>query len=257
MSKHPSRRHFLSTSAAAAAAIGADPGANVLSAQAPAAAAADEVTLALVNGRIHTSDASDTVVNTVVIRNGRLVSVGGAAPAAAANVRVIDLKGRTVVPGLVEPHIHSVSLGNRPGYHTILENTTSIREVQEALAGRRKDAPEGAWITSMGGWHPNQWAEHRHPTLKDLDDAVPDRPVLLFERFTGPCATNSLGKKFFDSADARPKVHPDIVPVKVSDNGAIAAADRRPRSTISAKCRLSRTASAAHSTPCDIPSALD
>lgn len=224
MSKHPSRRHFLSTSAAAAAAIGAGPGANVLSAQAPAAAAADEVTLALVNGRIHTSDASDTVVNTVVIRNGRLVSVGGAAPAAAANVRVIDLKGRTVVPGLIEPHIHSVSLGNRPGYHTILENTTSIREVQEALAGRRKDVPEGAWITSMGGWHPNQWAEHRHPTLKDLDDAVPDRPVLLFERFTGPCATNSLGKKFFDSADAGPKVHPDIVPVKVSDNGAIAAA---------------------------------
>ena len=224
MSKRPSRRHFLSTSAAAAAAIGAGPGANVLSAQAPAAAAADEVTLALVNGRIHTSDASDTVVNTVVIRNGRLVSVGGAAPAAAANVRVIDLKGRTVVPGLIEPHIHSVSLGNRPGYHTILENTTSIREVQEALAGRRKDVPEGAWITSMGGWHPNQWAEHRHPTLKDLDDAVPDRPVLLFERFTGPCATNSLGKKFFDSADAGPKVHPDIVPVKVSDNGAIAAA---------------------------------
>jgi len=224
MSKHPSRRRFLSTSAAAAAAIGAGPGASVLSAQAPAAAAADEVTLALVNGRIHTSDANDTVVNTVVIRNGRFVAVGGAAPTAAANVRIIDLRGRTVVPGLIEPHIHSVSLGNRPGYHTILENTISIREVQEALAVRRKEVPEGAWITSMGGWHPNQWAEHRHPTLKELDDAVPDRPVLLFERFTGPCATNSLGKKFFDSADAGPKVHPDIVPVKVSDNGAIAAA---------------------------------
>jgi predicted amidohydrolase YtcJ len=224
MSKHPSRRHFLSTSAAAAAAIGAGPGASVLSAQAPAAAAADEVTLALVNGRIYTSDANDTVVNTVVIRNGRFVAVGGAAPTAAANVRIIDLRGRTVVPGLIEPHIHSVSLGNRPGYHTILENTTSIREVQEALAARRKEAPEGAWITSMGGWHPNQWAEHRHPTLKELDDAVHDRPVLLFERFTGPCATNSLGKKFFDSADAGLKVHPDIVPVRVSDNGAIAAA---------------------------------
>ena len=47
-------------------------------------------------------------------------------------------------------------------------------------------------------------AEHRHPTLKELDDAVPDRPVLLYERFTGPCATNSLGKKFFDAADAAP-----------------------------------------------------
>ena len=50
----------------------------------------------------------------------------------------------------------------------------SIREIQEALAARRKDVPEGQWITSMGGWHPNQWAEHRHPTRRELDQAVPD-----------------------------------------------------------------------------------
>ncbi|HEY7339210.1 MAG TPA: amidohydrolase family protein [Bryobacteraceae bacterium] len=222
--KRPSRRGFLATGIGATAAIGVGPAATVLSGQAPPAPFDDEITLALVNGRIHTMDASDTVVATASIRNGRFVAVGGNPPAAAANVRVIDLKGHTVVPGLVEPHIHIVSLANRPGYHTILENTTSIREVQEALAARRKDVPEGAWITSMGGWHPNQWAEHRHPTLAELDAAVPDRPILLFERFTGPCATNSLGKKYFDAADAGPKVHPDIKAVKVSAEGAIAAA---------------------------------
>ena len=75
----------------------------------------------------------------------------------------------------------------------------------------------------MGGWHPNQWAEHRHPTLAELDAAVPDRPVLLYERFTGPCATNSRGKAFFDAADAAPPVHPDIKKVNVAANGAIAA----------------------------------
>ena len=69
--------------------------------------------------------------------------------------------------------------------------------------GSRKSVPEGQWITSMGGWHPNQWAEHRHPTLKELDEAVPDRPVLLYERFTGPAVTNSAGKKIFDALDAR------------------------------------------------------
>ena len=168
-------------------------------------------------------DAANTIATSVTIRNGRFVAVN-AAPAAGPGVRVIDLGGRTVVPGLVEPHIHIVSLANRPGYHTILENTTSIREVQEALAARRKDVPAGAWITSMGGWHPNQWAEHRHPTLAELDQAVPDRPVLLYERFTGPCATNSLGKAFFDAVDAAPPVHPDIKTVNVSPDGAIAAA---------------------------------
>jgi predicted amidohydrolase YtcJ len=190
----------------------------------PAAAQPPEQTLALVNGRIHTMDARSTIARTVSIRNGRFVSVGNTAPPRTPNTRVIDLKGRTVVPGLVEGHIHSVSLANRPGYHAILENTSSIREIQEALAARRKDVPEGQWITSMGGWHPNQWAEHRHPTRQELDAAVPDRPVLLYERFTGPCSTNSLGKAFFDAADAASPVHPNVVPVKVADNGSIAAA---------------------------------
>src|SRR4029450_12694148 len=159
----------------------------------------------------------------VTIRNGRFVGVN-AAPAAGAGVRVINLGGRTVVPGLVEPHIHSVSLANRPGYHTILENTTSIREIQEALAARRRQVPAGAWITSMGGWHPNQWAEHRHPTRQGLDAAVPDRPGLLYEGFTGPRGAKRLGKGFFDAVDAATPVHPNVVPVRVADNGAIAAA---------------------------------
>ena len=217
-----SRRQFLGTSAAAASALGAGPASSVLSGQNRATLDSDE-TLALINGRIHTMDAADTIATSVTIRNGRFVALN-AAPAAGPNVRVIDLGGRTVVPGLVEPHIHIVSLGNRPGYHTILENTTSIREIQEALAARRKNVPEGAWITSMGGWHPNQWAEHRHPTLAELDAAVPDRPVLLYERFTGPCATNSLGKAFFDAVDAAPPVHPDIKRINVSPTGAIAGA---------------------------------
>jgi predicted amidohydrolase YtcJ len=76
----------------------------------------------------------------------------------------------------------------------------------------------------MGGWHPNQWAEHRHPTRRELDEAVPDRPVILYERFTGPCATNSLGKAFFDAADSGTPIHPAAVKVKVSDEGVIAPA---------------------------------
>jgi hypothetical protein len=220
--KGPSRRRFIATGAGVAAALGSGPGAAQLSAQNPPITP-DEITLTLVNGRIHTLDANNTIANTVSIRNGRFVAVGRA-PKAGPTVHVIDLKGHTVVPGLVEPHIHIVSLANRPGYHTILENTTSIREVQDALAARRKEAPAGAWITSMGGWHPNQWAEHRHPTLAELDAAVPDHPVLLYERFTGPAATNTLGKAFFDAADAAPPVHPDIKKINVSATGAIAPA---------------------------------
>jgi predicted amidohydrolase YtcJ len=223
----PSRREFLGTSAAAALGLAAGAAEIDAAAQAPPRAVAPvspDQTLLLTNGRIHTMDAKNTVVRFASIRNGRFVYVGDRRPETERGARVIDLGGRTAVPGLIEGHIHSVSLANRPGYHTILENTTSIREAQDALAARRREVPQDQWITSMGGWHPNQWKEHRHPTLKELDEAVPDRPVLLYERFTGPAVTNTLGKRFFDAADAAPPVHPDIKPIKVSSDGAIAAA---------------------------------
>src|ERR1019366_311340 len=204
--------------------LGTTPAALDLSGQTPALGALDEITTALVNGRIHTMDTANKIVNTITVRHNRIVAVGGPAPKAGPGVRIINLGGRTVVPGLVEPHIHIVSLGNRPGYHTILENTTSIHEVQEALAARRKDVPDGAWITSMGGWIPNQWAERRQPPLAELDAAAPDRPVLLYERFTGPAVTNSAGKKIFDAADSLPPVHPEIKKINVSATGSIAAA---------------------------------
>ena len=254
-SKSVSRRGFLAAGAGAAAAIG--PGSAIVSGQNPAAAVGDEITLALVNGKIHTMDAADTVANTVTIRNGRFVTVGGRQPKAGPAVRVIDLRGRTVVPGLVEPHIHIVSLANRPGYHTILENTTSIREIQEALAARRKDVPEGAWITSMGGWHPNQWAEHRHPTLAELDAAVPDRPVLLYERFTGPAVTNSAGQGVLRCRRCRAarasgyqerSTSPPMAPSPRRDSPE--AVHRLRRCFSCAGCRPSRTRNAAPSTRC-------
>jgi predicted amidohydrolase YtcJ len=207
------------TAGAAGASAASQRGGVFVAGAAPEDAAPE---LVLTNGRIHTMDGSGTVARSAAIRDGRFVAVGDGSPAGGPGVRVINLKGRTVVPGLTEPHVHIVSLANRPGYHTILENTTSIAEVQDALARRRADAPAGAWITSMGGFHTNQWAEHRMPTLAELDEAVPDRPVLLYTRFTGPCATNSLGKAFFDAADAGPAPHPAYVPVNTAADGTIA-----------------------------------
>jgi predicted amidohydrolase YtcJ len=221
-----SRRAFFNTAAAAALGVSARPDVSAAPAQAAAPApppVADE-TLALVNGRIHTMDSRNTVARVVTVRNGRFVAVGDSVPRNIPNLRTIDLGGRTVVPGLIEPHVHIVSLANRPGYHTILENTSSIREIQETLAARRKDVPDGQWITSMGGWHPNQWAERRRPTRRELDEAVSDRPVLLYERFTGPAVTNSLGKKLFDEMDAAAPVHPEIKKIAVAEDGTIAAA---------------------------------
>lgn len=213
----------LTAAAGAAAALGATPAAAQTSAPAMASPgrAAD---LVLVNGRIHTMDNASTVTDAVAIRDGRFVAVGANAAAMAASAgRTINLGGKTVVPGLIEPHVHIVSVYNRPGYHVILENTANLAEMQKALAERRRDVPAGAWITSMGGFHPNQWSDVKVlPTRAQLDAAVSDRPVFLYTRFTGPAVTNTLGKQLFDEWDKSP-AHPNIAKVAVNDDGLIAA----------------------------------
>jgi predicted amidohydrolase YtcJ len=179
----------------------------------------DSEELVLVNGKIHTMDDRNRIVSSVAIRNGRFAEVGRA----AGGGNVVNLGGRTVVPGLIESHTHFVSLANRPGYHVAqLELASNIAEVQAMLAARRPDVPPGQFITAMGGWNPRQWAERRLPTLAELDAAVSDRPVFLFQNFSGPCAVNSLGKAFFETVTS-----PLAGPVTVGDDGSITGAAAR------------------------------
>ena len=182
-----------------------------------AAPTADEE-LVFVNGRVHTMDAKDTVATTVAMRNGRFTRVGGAAPRAGAGIRIVDLRGRTVVPGIIDNHNHIVLMGNRPGYHTPLENATSIADVQATLSARAKSVPKGAWITTIGGFHRNHLVPPgqmpRFPTRAELDTAVPNNPVYISESFSGPSVTNSLGKAFFEK---------QTPPIPVGDDGSIAA----------------------------------
>jgi predicted amidohydrolase YtcJ len=149
--------------------------------------------LRIVNGRIHTMDARDSVISSVTIREGRFVADADTGPC----TRIVDVKGRTVVPGLIDNHNHFVLLGLRPGHDTRLESAASIADVKAIIASRASTVPAGAWITSLGGWTPGQLAENRMPTLAELDAAAPRHPVLVFTSFTGPSAANSLGKAFF------------------------------------------------------------
>ena len=209
------RREFITTAGLGALTIAAD--ARITVAQTPAAPpvtpAAGDPDLIFTNGRLHTMDARNSIVDAIAIRSGRFQAVGGRMPARGSATRVINLRGRTVIPGIIDAHNHFVNLCNRPGYHTILENARSIREVQQTLADRRREVPAGEFITAMGGWHTNMWADKRLPTLKELDDAVSDRPVFLLQTFNGPSVTNTLGKTFFER-------QPNAV--VVADNGAIA-----------------------------------
>jgi predicted amidohydrolase YtcJ len=154
--------------------------------------------MTLVNGKIHTLDARNSIVPSVTIRNGKFAAVGREAHSDDSPcMRVIDLHGRTAIPGLVDNHNHFLLLGLRPGHDTRLETAASIADVQAAIRARAKTVKAGEFITAMGGWTPAQFAENRLPTLAELDAAAPNNPVLVFNSFTGPSTTNTPGRIFF------------------------------------------------------------
>ncbi len=157
----------------------------------------------LINGKIHTMDGEGTVASAVSIRDGRFAEVGHASRGRhGPNTKVIDLRGRTVVPGIIDNHNHIVLMGNRPGFHTPLENALSIQDVQKIYAARAAGLPDrDAWITTIGGFHTNHLyatpgvsTSGRFPTIGELDAAVPNNPVFMMISFTGPGQTNAVGR---------------------------------------------------------------
>jgi len=151
--------------------------------------------LALVNGVIHTMDAKNSKVSSLLIRNGKFAEVGRRATGGDGRcTTTINLHGRTVVPGIIDDHNHIILLGLRPGHDTRLENATSIQEVLDTLKARAAGVAAGEWITSIGGFSRNQFfladGAAKFPTRTQLDSVTPNNPVLLFEGFTGPSVTN-------------------------------------------------------------------
>lgn len=162
--------------------------------------------LILYNGKIHTMDDRNSVVDAIKIKDGRIVAVGRGANSGSA-AKKIDLRGRMVLPGLIESHVHFLSLANRPGYHTAeWELAADIPELLTILAARVRDVPAGQFITAMGAGAPNFLnpppgeTAARLPTIAELDSnpVLATRPVFLYQGGGGPARTNSLGKAFFE-----------------------------------------------------------
>lgn len=143
----------------------------------PASPMAD---LIVTNGRIYTVDESRPVVEALAVRDGHVLFAGSAREAMALRgtaTRVLDLDGRTVIPGMVDAHAHLLGLGEALR-NVDLVGTRSYDEVIARTAARAKTLPAGAWVLGRG-WDQNQWGDTRFPTHDALSRAIPDRPVVL------------------------------------------------------------------------------
>jgi len=152
---------------------------------APLTAQQQPADLVVTNGRIYTVDGARPVVDAMAIRAGRVVFVGDRAGARAltgAGTRTLDLKGRTVIPGMTDAHAHVTGLGQSL-LNVDLVGTTSYDQVIARVVERARNTPKGEWIIGRG-WDQNDWGDTRWPTQEALSRAVPDHPVFL-ERVDG------------------------------------------------------------------------
>jgi predicted amidohydrolase YtcJ len=132
----------------------------------------------LTNGRIYTMDAAGSVVDALVIRDGRVAFAGRRGDVnPAAGEPVLDLGGRTVLPGLVDGHGHLMLLA-RARLELDLAGTGSEEEIAGMVRAAAARLAPGEWISGRG-WDQTRWPGQRFPTRASLDRAAPGHPVAL------------------------------------------------------------------------------
>jgi predicted amidohydrolase YtcJ len=143
----------------------------------------------------------------MLVRDGRIATVGDPAEvraAAAPGTQVARLGGATIVPGLIDAHCHVADVGYlAAGADCSQPAAPDIPAIQARLREASGRTPEDSWVTGSG-YVEYQLREGRHPTRYDLDQAVPDRPAVLYHTSLHACVLNSAALRTAGFADGQP-----------------------------------------------------
>jgi predicted amidohydrolase YtcJ len=138
------------------------------------------------NGRIATLDRGKPVASAVAIKDGLFSAVGDDADIvklAGAGTRIIDLKGKPVLPGLFDNHTHVVRGGLNYNMELRWDGVTSLAEAMDMLRRQVAITPAPQWVRVVGGFTENQFAEKRLPTIEELNAVAPDTPVFILHLY--------------------------------------------------------------------------
>jgi predicted amidohydrolase YtcJ len=136
----------------------------------------------LINGKILTVDGKFSTREAVAVRDDKIVAVGTSVEIrklAGRQTRVIDLQGRTVIPGLIDSHIHAIRAGQTFTTEVNWVGTRSVADAMQRIHDASLAKKPGSWIVVAGGWQPEQFKEKRRPTQADLVAAAPNNPVYI------------------------------------------------------------------------------
>ena len=158
---------------------------------------ANPADILLVNGRIVTLDGTSSISEALAIDAGRITATGSVdqmRKLAGAATKIIDLGGRTVIPGLIDLHIHSIRAGFRYASEVHWDGATTMAEAMERLRSAAIRAKPGAWLIVAGGWTPRQFTESRKPAEAEIEAAASGHPVYI-QLFYGSVLINAMGRE--------------------------------------------------------------
>ncbi len=136
----------------------------------------------ITNGKVATMTREGSFAQAVAIKDGVITSVGSNAQVLKLKkpgTQVIDAGGRTVIPGLNDSHLHIIRQGLNYNAELRWDGVTSLKRAMQMLREQAARTPDGAWIKVVGGFNEFQFEEKRLPTLEELNEAVPDKPVFI------------------------------------------------------------------------------
>src|ERR1700682_1604728 len=152
------------------------------------------------NAKIVTMDSSDRIVEAMAVRNGRIVAVGLNKEMDACTgkeTRKLDLKGQTILPGLIDVHTHALEWAKgvvRDQVDATYPGVKSIAALLQEVERRAKSATPGSWIVGAG-WDDAKYTDHRYVTRSDLDRVSGDHPVYLIHVSGHLAVANSVALK--------------------------------------------------------------
>ncbi|MRX40235.1 amidohydrolase family protein [Flavobacterium sp. LC2016-23] len=139
--------------------------------------------LIIYNGKIATMQKQGEFVQAIAMKDGIILDTGTEetifSSYKSGETKLIDAKGKTVIPGLNDSHMHVIREGLNYNSELRWDGVKTLKRAMEMLKEQAARTPDGVWIKVIGGWNEFQFEEKRQPTIDEINAAVPDKPVFI------------------------------------------------------------------------------
>ena len=151
--------------------------------------------LIVFNAKIHTLDSQNSVVQALAVSDGKILKLGkneAILKLKSSKTKVVDAKGKTIIPGLFDSHSHVIRGGRFFNTELRWDGVRSLKRALQMLKEQAQRTPDGQWVRVIGGWNAYQFEEKRLPTLEEINEATGNVPAFILHLY-GHAYLNKAG----------------------------------------------------------------